>query len=234
MEQPIDSKEKESQQLRKLSQELKIPVFEAWLEMEVKMPDGKVVHHHRQRSHSWNRNAYNVMAASLMSINRSDAIYGAGYINNKDIAGAVYSGAIFLIQNNPQNVETAGVGYVGAAGTATGIVVGSGAGAENFEDFALGTLIANGVGAGQLSYVAGDVPVKSYVAGTKTYSTVYVRYFNNNSGGNVSVNEVGIYNYHQNAGKTWMDVRDKLASTVTIPNTGQLKVTYTIQLTYPA
>jgi hypothetical protein len=28
--------------------------------------------------------------------------------------------------------------------------------------------------------------------------------------------------------------RDKLAATVTIPNTGQLKVTYTIQLTYPS
>ncbi|GAI09984.1 unnamed protein product [marine sediment metagenome] len=28
--------------------------------------------------------------------------------------------------------------------------------------------------------------------------------------------------------------RDKLASTVTVPDTGQLKVTYTIQLTYPS
>ncbi|MBA7585898.1 hypothetical protein ES708_27890 [subsurface metagenome] len=32
----------------------------------------------------------------------------------------------------------------------------------------------------------------------------------------------------------WLQSRDHLASTVTVPDTGQLKVTYTIQLTYPA
>ncbi|GAI82076.1 unnamed protein product, partial [marine sediment metagenome] len=31
-----------------------------------------------------------------------------------------------------------------------------------------------------------------------------------------------------------MVTRDKLASTVTVPDTGQLKVTYTIQLVFPA
>ena len=62
-----------------------------------------------------------------------------------------------------------------------------------------------------------------------------IRYFNNNSGGNVNVNEVGIVAYLQGQyNQNYMMSRDKLAATITVPNTGQLRVTYTIQLTYPA
>jgi len=65
-----------------------------------------------------------------------------------------------------------------------------------------------------------------------------VRYFNNNSGGDIDVNEVGLVMNQPQGGSTVygkrLQARDKLASTVTVPNTGQLKVTYTIQLTYPA
>jgi len=64
-----------------------------------------------------------------------------------------------------------------------------------------------------------------------------VRYFNNNSGGDVNVNEVALVLNQPQGGAVygkWMQSRDKLASTVTVPNTGQLKVTYTVQLAYPA
>jgi hypothetical protein len=63
-----------------------------------------------------------------------------------------------------------------------------------------------------------------------------IRYFNNNSGGNVDINEASIYAaiYVNDPGNYVAVCRDKLASTVTVHDTGQLKVTYTIQLTYPA
>jgi len=73
--------------------------------------------------------------------------------------------------------------------------------------------------------------------GAKLLKNELVRYFNNNSGGDVNVNEVALVDYVGCRGsaidKVFMS-RDKLASTVTVPNTGQLKVTYTVQLTYPA
>jgi len=68
-------------------------------------------------------------------------------------------------------------------------------------------------------------------------SNAMVRYFNNNSGGDVAVNEVALVVNQPQGGPVygkWVQARDKLASTVTVPNTGQLKVTYTVQLTYPA
>jgi hypothetical protein len=64
------------------------------------------------------------------------------------------------------------------------------------------------------------------------------RYFNNNSGADVSVNEVALalrgYQPGSSVPYNYMTARDKLIATVTVPNTGQLKVTYTVQLTYPA
>ena len=125
----------------------------------------------------------------------------------------------------------------GAAITLYGILVGSGTSAESFEDYVLQTLIAEGTGAGQLNYVATDVPTKSYVAGTKTWTITWIRYMNNNSGGDVSVNEVALVTRGEIAGLSnvrWAMSRDKLGATVTIPNTGQLKVTYSLSLTFPS
>jgi hypothetical protein len=101
----------------------------------------------------------------------------------------------------------------------------------------LQTKIANGVGAGQLSYIEQDPHVISYNPGTRVLTNTMVRYFNNNSGGDVNVNEVALVLNQPQGGQVygkWMQSRDKLAATVTVPNTGQLKVTYTVQLAYPA
>jgi hypothetical protein len=229
--------EREYRKLAVLGQKLGVPVPEVFLEIEVRMPDGRVLHHHKQRSHSWVRNGYNILVSNMCQINGSDGAFGAGFINLKTTGGATISSANGC-SHEWHNFENAdGKDYRGAAGiTTNGIVVGSNAAAENFENSALGTLIANGVGAGQLSYVQGDAPVKSYNAGTLTYQVVHVRYMNNNSGGDVIVNEVGIYgsNYLDGSTKAYMVSRDKLGATVTVPNTGQLKVTYTFQTVYPA
>jgi hypothetical protein len=101
----------------------------------------------------------------------------------------------------------------------------------------LQTKIANGVGAGQLSYIEQVGHAIAYNAGTRVLSNAMVRYFNNNSGNDIEVNEVALVVNQPQGGTVygkWVQARDKLASTVTVPNTGQLKVTYTIQLTYPA
>ena len=233
----LDAEEKKYQALRRLGSELHIPVWEAFLELEVKDKDGRVIQRHRQRSHSWVRNAYNQLVTQLMGINGSDETWGAGYINIMQSSGTVMSGTrVATICNDSADPEGAPYAYMAAAGSDTsGILVGSGTTAETFEDYNVETLIANGVGAGQLSYVASDPPAKTYTAGTKVYQVQHVRYFNNNSGASINVNEVALLCSGEFGGsRMWANSRDVLGSSVAVPDTGQLKVTYTIEITYPA
>ena len=85
----------------------------------------------------------------------------------------------------------------------------------------------------RLPYV--DGAEVTYDTPTRVLSNRLVRYFNNNSGGDIAVNEVALVNSMQQPGAwpRFVMSRDKLDTTVTVPDTGQLKVTYTIQLTYP-
>ena len=230
----VDLKEeRQYEQLRKLAKELHIPIPEAFLTLEVFDKNGNLLQKHHQRSHSWVRNAYNHLFCQLDAKNASDGTFGAGKLSIKDTGGTVGSGATALTVQG--NCDTLGQGYLAvAASVLHGILVGSGTNAESFEDYVLQTLITNGVGAGQLSYIASQLHSISYAALTLTDELV--RYFNNNSGGVVSVNEVaivvaGVAGVVQ---RKWVQSRDKLPATVNIPDTGQLKVTYTIQLVYPS
>jgi hypothetical protein len=229
--------EKKYQQLSRLGRELRIPITECFLELKVTAPNGRVTHHHRQRSHSWVRNGYNVLTCIMMAINYNDSVYGPGYLNLKAINGTIQkrAGAIIYGYNDP-DWESPGCGYMAAAGNLNnGIVVGSGTAAESFEDYSLQTQIAHGTGVGQLSYAQCEAPVKSYDAGTKTYSCTWTRYLNNNSGGDVTVNEVGlIMSCNTNYGYRGMVSRDKLASSVVVASAGQLKVSYTFSVVFPA
>ena len=75
----LDPKEEQKyEELRKLGQELKIPISEAFLTLEVFDKDGKLIQKHRQRSHSWTRNAYNALFSNLASVNLDDDTFGAG------------------------------------------------------------------------------------------------------------------------------------------------------------
>ncbi len=229
--------ERKYRNLARLGQELRVPIAECFLELQVTTPDGRVTHHHRQRSHSWVRNGYNVLVCAMMALDYNDAVYGAGNLNIKGTDGTLRrrAGAILYGYNDP-DWESPNCGYQSAAGTLTnGIVVGSGVNAESFEDYTLQTQIAHGTGAGQLSYAQGEAPAKSYDAGTKTYSCVWTRYLNNNSGGDVTVNEVGlIMSLNTNYGYRGMVSRDKLGAPVVVASAGQLKVSYTFSVVYPA
>jgi hypothetical protein len=222
---------KEEQQyteLRKLAKKLHVPIPEVFLELEVRDKDGNVIQSHRQRSHSWTRNAYNIIFYYLSAVQGTEANSLRCQMTN-----AGWHVMPYVMASSNFVWDSEGQGYRGPAGNNTmGIVVGTGVGAESFESYQLGTIIASGAGAGQLSYALQEAPDVSTVGTTK--KTVWVRYFNNNSGGSIGVNEVGLIIYFNYQGGLYLTERSKLASTVTVPNTGQLKVTYTIQLTYPA
>ena len=222
--------EKMYRELERLGAVLGVPVPQCHLTLETFDKNGKRLSYHKQRSHSWVRNAYNCMVSLITRIDMSDSDWGAGYINMKDIAGSIqhasYSpGTYNVVGSSSQSV---GKGYRGAATVEElGIQVGTGTNAESYEDYALQTLIISGNGSGELAYGEVEAPSKSYVAGTKTYSVAWIRYFNNNSGGSITVNEIGIASLLSLATQIYQSLmaRDKLGSGVEVADTGQLKVT---------
>ncbi len=241
--------EAEYERLRLMGQRLHVPIPEAFWELEVRDRRGRLLGRLRQRSHSFVRNAFNHLISQLAAKNGDGAVFGGGNINIKDTIGSLRTGGLPILTGHDSNSSStqsldfasgSSQGVLSAAGIDTkGIVVGSGTAAENFEDFALQNRILNGTTAGKLSHIQSEPVAVSYNAGTLTLTVTHARFFNNNSGGDVAVNEVGIYlvgktGAYSTSNITWMVARDKLAATVTVPNTGQLKVTYTISLTYPA
>ena len=238
----VSSKEEQKyEQLRKLGQELHLPIPEAFWEFEVFDKDGKLIQRHRQRSHSWVRNAYNLLLSQMAGKNVDDSTFGAGLLSLKTTSGIVKygEGAFISCPSSYFDFEYAlGRAYrAPATNNNYGIQVGSGTNAESFEDYVLQTLIAEGTTAGKLNYILSEVPTKSYNGGTKTYTITHVRYMNNNSEGDIVVNEVALTAYGSVGNEQnyyYVMSRDKLPATVTVPDTGQLKVTYTIQLTYPS
>ncbi|MCD6132244.1 MAG: hypothetical protein J7J61_09105 [Candidatus Hydrothermae bacterium] len=113
-------------------------------------------------------------------------------------------------------------------GDEVGIVVGSGTTAVAPDDYKLETQIAHGTGTGQLIYLGcGLKPV--VVSAPDAYMDL-VRFFENQSGGDVTINEVGIYavdgyDYYQ-----FCICRDVLATSVTVANGELLKVRYRIKV----
>lgn len=233
----LDPKEERAfDALRKLGQKLHVPIPEAKWKLEVLL-GGKVVQSYEARCHSWTRNAYNTLFSALAGVDGDDAVWGGGNVNIKNPAGVVDEGPYPICADRTFSFLTASKGYTAGAGLATtGIVVGSGTNVEDFENHVLQTLIVNGTGAGELNYVASEAYAISYAG--LVLSAELVRYFNNNTVGetDVNVNEVGLImnGYCDQVYQPWYNARDHLASTVVVPSTGQLKVTYIISLTYPS
>jgi hypothetical protein len=221
--------------MQRMAKELDVPLVQAFYQVEVWDKHGNPLDGIRSRSHSWVRNAYNMMFSQLAAKNADDNTFEAGKLSIKDTDGTVRYGEYSISHLPNQSLDSVGgYGYRAGAGIDTyGIVVGSGDTAESIEGYALITKIANGTAAGQLSYIAQDECVVSW--SSPTLKGTWVRYFNNNSGGSIDVKEIGkyLYAYVVNTAQKWMMSRDLLGATVTVPNSGQLKVTYEITLTYP-
>ena len=216
-----------------LARLLKIPVIKAYVEFEVTDKDGKVILKREQESHSWVRNLYHLVFCQ-----------GAGVAYNT--ADGL---AITVTGGTPVSSMTAQPSMCGvdqdeslrgaADNDDVGIVSGTNSDAEDFEDYALGARIDNGTGAGELTYVGQEATVVSTVDTTK--KAELVRYFNNNSGAAITVEEVALYarmasiSAYATCGSLGyvMMCRD-LTGGVSVPDTGQLKVTYTIEFTYPS
>ena len=92
--------------------------------------------------------------------------------------------------------------------------------------------IAHGNASGQFAYNAMSAPVATYNGGAKTWSSAPTRIFNNNSGGSITVGEVGLMWNGTCFGSTthYLFERSVLSPTVAVANGAQLTVTYTITM----
>ena len=191
---------------------------------------GKVTAVYRDLSRSWVRNCYNFINGQTMGLPGGilGTAFGAG-----TLAVTRTSGTVDAILTAPTYINA----YLenrhvraGSGVTANGIVVGTSTAAETFEGYILDALIANGTGAGQMSYAAMDALTATWDGGTKKFTQTLVRYINNNSGGSITVNEAGLYySLTTSANQAFMLARDLLAAGVAVADTAQLKVTYSIQ-----
>lgn len=128
--------------------------------------------------------------------------------------------------------------YVGEADfTHPGIAVGSGDAAFNFNDYNLSSLIESGSGSGQLDYLEPPSPIYTWDSGTRIFTVQHERTFKNNSSGNVTVKEVGIFpwiNVSDFIYGYFMILRDLLPEPVTVPPNETLTLTYSLFITYPS
>ena len=237
-------------EMERLGQELKVPVPSSFLKVEV-FKDGHNIYAHKQRSHSWNRNAYNWFFSQFGSASALGATFEAGALTIKETSGTIRNDnsrgiGIGTRRTTARCIEdvndtTDNFGYRVTAGTDDfSILVGISNTPEDFNHYSLQSQATHGSGSGQLDHAQTEPPVKSWDGTTRMFAVDWVRFFNNNSAGDIDINEValvgGIYAPFYTSydyGRMVMVCRDVLASPVTLPDTGQLKVTYTIGLVFP-
>lgn len=201
--------------------------------------DRKLIREWEEEAHSFVRNWYTLLITQAFDVDSLGlvaqcACYGAGKLIMKTNTGT------FQALTTPADIGAAGasgIGYRAGAGVcAFGIQVGTGTNANSFEDAQLQTLIVEGCSCAcpkemshvaMVDYTAGcDKP--TYSSCTTKWTHVLFRFFNNNSGGTIGVNEVGLSSDIANPSGNIMMARDKLCAQVCVTNAGQLKVTYTL------
>ena len=192
----------------------------------------KLISEDKFDAHSFVRNFYNHMVMQAMDSDILGAsTYAAGSLGLKQTSGTI--GALA----DPSDIGNAGSldnGYRAGAGVDDhGILAGRGTNAFSFCDFELQTVVVEGTGTDQMNYVAmADYTAANvvYTGGcTRTWTTTYERFLNNNSGNSITIEEVGLVD-ELAATSTWLLMaRDVLGcSALAIADAGQLKVTYTI------
>lgn len=210
-----------------------------FITIEVLDKDGKVIEEYKTKANSWVRNAYNFLAQQFLPCDnyQGSATFGAGSQAIKNTGGTTLRVAgTYMAPGNDYNMAAYAYDSAGAASN-FGILVGSSNAAESFEANNLTSKIAHGTAAGQLYYNAMALPTAVYDAGTRKWTGTAVRLFNNSSGADITVNEVGyaIYCYVTTSTRQYVLLsRDVLASPIVVPNSGQIRVTYTSEITYPA
>ena len=205
-------------ELKGMFRDLKLPPPpEVFIGLQVHK-DGELIFDDKQRGHSWTRNFYNYKCLMGTNAGYVSTNFGAGYISGKLVNAGMDTALMRSL---------AGKMTTGALATTNGIVVGTSDTAFSVEQYALGALIAHGTGAGQFAYQVSGFVSKAYAS--KVWTATSSRIMNNNSGGDITVKEVGLYSFIYDC---FLTERSVLSPAVTVPNGAQLTATYEISMDF--
>ena len=128
------------------------------------------------------------------------------------------------------NAPTICAGYLGYS---TGLQIGTGTTPPSPNDTALTDPIANGTGAGQMTYPSSPNFTEPVVNGNTSTMTIQST-ITNNSGASIIVSEVGLNGKSPGCNfnaLTGLLTHDLLSSPITVPNGTAITITYTISVT---
>lgn len=227
--------------LQKLAREMNIPIPLMKVTLVATDADGKETGRYHGWSRTYVRNSYNMLFGfwgSPPNTTNNPVAYVDGNLGLKYVGGTLAGITDWFTSGASARPVSANMGGAVAGVSTLGIVIGTGVIPESFNSFQLATQIAHGVIAGTMSYAQQATTVATWVGGTtRQFTSQMSRVFNNNSGSSIVVSETAIYDnltISGGSGNVCMRCRDLLASPVTVVNAGQLTVTYTVVVTWPA
>jgi len=185
--------------------------MELWIEALVKDKKGKVLKRLKRKAHSFVGNFIRCLAVQFAS--GEEAITDTGGITRNPWA-------------NYLNLKA----NAGSGDDNFGIQVGTGTNAVSINDNALLTKITHGTGSGQLQYGAVTFGATSCDA-SKCECTI-TRDFANGSGGDITVNELGlVLQMYDGDTQNYLVARDVVSGGISVPNGQTLTVNYKIRAT---
>ena len=178
-------------------------------ELTIRDPQGRVIKRVKRPSRS-----YVLAFIDLLYIQMTQV--SANIVDTGNTSRAVIANTINFRTEAGNDVNT----YGPKVGTGTGAVV--------IGDYALGTAIAHGTGAGTLDHQATEWMNLGTSGSTRSFQLR--RLFVNASGAPITINECGLYS--QGAGPyNFLTVRDLVSPGVAVPNGGSATLIYTLGVT---
>ena len=185
--------------------------YEIKLKTVIKDRNGKIISEHEQKCNTYVKN-FLLLLNSAFKLDSSPVVDTGGTARN---AGARYYWSRWC----DGNCTVAGCGgwsaLAGEGDDTFGIVVGTGNTPVTADDYNLESKIAHGTDAGQLSYNE-TILYGPFVTGTAVVQ-VFRRQFTNNSGTDITVNEIGLIVKTSYDNYLVMIIRDVLDTPKTVP-----------------
>jgi len=185
--------------------------MELWIEAFVKDKKGKVLKRIKRKAHSFVGNFIRCLAVQFASGKEAITDIGGNAVNPYAHQYSLKAGA-------------------GSGDDSLGIQAGTGTNAVSINDNALQTKIAHGTGSGQLQY--GAVTFGATACDASKCECTITRDFANGSGGDITVNELGlVLQMYDNGNKNILAARDVVSGGIAVANGQTLTVNYKIRAT---
>lgn len=204
------------------------PVFpEAWVEWELRSPDGRVVGRGRKRSQTFVGNALALLCSLLSSWigTTTSGYHGTTIASILDTAGTARGITLGC------SIATSAGGRAPEGDTTAGILAGSGTASVTIGDYKLASPIPHGSAAGQLYYYA--TVVSTLTTGTTEWYFRVQRNMENRGSPSITVYEVGLFVRLSMATSpyyyTAMLARDLIPGGISIPQYYVLQVRYLLR-----